>query len=106
MKSLERNDPERARRYFEDKLSFTTGPAELSIAMKDGRVNVVDVRATDDFEKEHIPGSASLPESKWSTERGLDRDKLNVLLCYSEDCHLAARAAAEPARRPEAPRRA
>lgn len=97
--ALEKTDPERALKFFEDKLSFTTGPVELSKAMKGGSVNVVDVRSADDFAKEHIPGSVSLPEADWASMRGVDASKLNVLLCYSEVCHLAARAAVELARR-------
>jgi hypothetical protein len=83
MAAFEPNDPELARRYFTDKLAFTTGPVELSKAMHDGSVRVIDVRAKKDFVKEHIPGSISLPEEEWTTERGLARDRLNVLLCYS-----------------------
>ncbi len=93
-------DPERARQYFEDKLRFTTGPAELAELMKDGSVRVVDVRAKEDFARERIPGSTHLPESEWSraADHGLTKDKPNVLSCYSHTCHLAARAAIELAR--------
>jgi rhodanese-related sulfurtransferase len=93
MNPTEGNDTERARRYFTDKLAFTLGPVELSTAMKEGTVVVVDVRAAKDFEKEHIAGSINLPEDQWSTERGLDHGKRVAVLCYSQVCHLAARAA-------------
>ena len=95
MKAVERYDTERALRFFEDKLAFTTGPAELSKAMKEGTVVVIDVRAAKDFAHEHIVGSISLPQDQWSTGRGLDGEKRIVLLCYSQVCHLAARAAVE-----------
>ncbi len=99
MAAFEPNDPELAHRYFADKLRYTTGPVELSKVMRDGTVRIVDVRATKDFVREHIPGSVSLPEKEWSDARGLARDRLNVLLCYSGVCHLAARAAVELAAR-------
>ena len=35
----------------------------------------------------------SLPQNEWNTFRGLSKDKLNILYCYSEVCHLAAKAA-------------
>lgn len=39
------------------------------------------------------------PEDQWPTEHGLDHDRRVALLCYSQVCHLAARAAVEFARR-------
>ena len=60
MNDSKRNDPVRARKYFEDKLSFTMGPVELSEAMKGRGVRVIDVRAKKDFDKEHIRGSVSV----------------------------------------------
>lgn len=85
----------RARAHFEDKLAFTTGPVELAEAIKrrDKLVNVVDVRRAEDYEKGHIPGAVSLPKNKWDSLAGLQKDKVNVLYCYSQTCHLAANAA-------------
>ncbi len=88
-------DPVRSKEYFEQKMRFTTGPVELERAMRAGEVNVVDVRAEDDYRKGHIPGAKNLPEDRWSTLEGLDRDRPNVLYCYSQVCHLAATAAVE-----------
>ncbi|HWA25357.1 MAG TPA: rhodanese-like domain-containing protein [Lacunisphaera sp.] len=79
--------------YFENKVAFTTGPIELDRARKAGDLVVVDVRAAEDYAAGHIPGAISLPENKWSRFEGLSHDKLNVLCCYSQVCHLAARAA-------------
>lgn len=93
--TLQKSDPTRAKEYFEDKMAFTTGPVELDRAMKSGGVNVVDVRATEDYAKGHIPGAKNLPKERWSTRAGLDGGKLNVLYCYSQVCHLAATAAVE-----------
>ena len=89
------NDPAKAKEYFAAKLAFTTGPIELERMMTSGEITVVDVRAEKDFKKGHIPGSANLPRERWHTLKGLAKDKLNVLVCYSQVCHLAATAAVE-----------
>lgn len=93
--TLQKPDPARAKEYFEDKMAFTTGPIELERAIKAGDVNVVDVRAAEDYAKGHIPGAKNLPKNRWSTLAGLDHDKTNVLYCYSQVCHLAATAAVD-----------
>ena len=88
------HDPARAKAYFEDKLAFTTGPVELDrwIKARENNLVVVDVRATEDFEKGHIPGAVNLPKDRWDTLQGLIRDKTNVVYCYTQQCHLAANA--------------
>jgi rhodanese-related sulfurtransferase len=88
-------NPARAHDYFAAKMEFTTGPVELERDLKSGDVVVVDVRASEDYEKGHIPGAISLPEGRWERPEGLDRQRVNVLYCYSQVCHLAARAAVE-----------
>jgi rhodanese-related sulfurtransferase len=97
--TLHKSPPAKAREYFENKLAFTTGPIELERELHNDEVNIVDVRAADDYEKGHIPGAKSLPQERWSTVEGLDKNKLNVLYCYSQVCHLAAKAGAEFAAR-------
>lgn len=84
-------NPAEAERYFKDKMQFTTGPVELD-RMKN-EVNIIDVRAQKDYDQGHIPGAKSLPKEKWDTLEGLEKDKTNVLYCYSQVCHLAAAAA-------------
>lgn len=90
------NDPAKAKEYFAAKMAFTTGPIELERMMKQGEsINIVDVRRPEDYAEGHIPGAINLPKDRWQTEEGLRRDKLNVLYCYSQVCHLAAEAALE-----------
>ena len=89
------NDPSEAKTYFETKMAFTTGPVELERMMKSNEVNVVDVRAEEDYAEGHIPGAINLPKDQWQTVTGLRKDKMNVLYCYSHVCHLAATAAVE-----------
>jgi rhodanese-related sulfurtransferase len=88
------HDPSKAREYFEDKLAFTSGPVEVDHLIKDGaNINVVDVRDEEDYAKGHIPGAINLPREKWDSLEGLQKDKVNVLYCYTQTCHLAATAA-------------
>jgi len=90
------SDPQKAKEYFEAKISFTTGPVELERMKKQGEnINIVDVRAAEDYAEGHIPGAVNLPKDKWQTLEGLRKDKTNVLYCYSQVCHLAATAAVE-----------
>ena len=92
--TLTRPDPTKARDYFTDKMQFTTGPMELKRAIDQKSVVVVDVRAAEDYAKGHIPGAISLPQDKWEQPpASLSKDRTNVLYCYSQVCHLAAKAA-------------
>ncbi len=95
MPTMTVQDPAKAKDFFEAKMAFTTGPVELERMMKEGAVNVVDVRAADDYAKGHIPGAVNLPKERWSSLQGLRKDRTNVLYCYSIVCHLAAAAAVE-----------
>ena len=89
-------DTARARAFFEQKVAFTTGPMELDHAIK-GHENivVVDVRAAEDYAKGHVPGAINLPRESWSNPEGLQKNRTNILYCYSQECHLAASAAAQ-----------
>ncbi|MBL8043585.1 MAG: hypothetical protein JNL86_11775 [Nitrospira sp.] len=89
------NDPAKAKEFFEAKMAFTTGPVELERMMKNKEVNVVDVRAAEDYAEGHIPGAVNLPKDQWHSFTGLRKDKINVLYCYSQVCHLAATAAVQ-----------
>jgi len=92
---LKLTDPAEAKEFFDKKMAFTTGPAELKFFMDEGQSpNIIDVRAADDYSEGHIPGAISLPEDDWSSAKGLTKDRVNVIYCYSHVCHLAARAAA------------
>ena len=64
------NDPAKAKEYFQAKMTFTTGPVELERLLKSREVNIVDVRAAEDYAEGHIPGAVSLPKDKWQTGDG------------------------------------
>ena len=85
-----------ARAHFAAKLGFTTGPHEVTgmIDRKDDVV-IVDVRFPTDYRKAHIPGAVNVPKGKWHEAAGLSKDKLNILYCYNQTCHMAAEAAVE-----------
>ena len=87
-------DPAKAKEYFAAKMAFTTGPVELERMIRNKEpINVVDVRAAEDYQKGHIPGAISLPQDHWDSLEGLHKERTNVLYCYSHVCHLAAKAA-------------
>ncbi len=87
-------DPKKAKAYFEAKIAFTTGPVELVRKVQEGRnIQIVDLRRAEDYAEGHVPGAVNLPKDKWDTLAGLRKDRINVLYCYSQTCHLAALAA-------------
>ena len=89
-------DFEAARGHFAAKNAFTTGAHELTgmIDRKEDIV-IVDVRFPSDFRKGHVPGAVNLPKGKWHDPKGLSKEKLNILYCYNQTCHLAAEAASQ-----------
>ena len=90
-------DLERAREHFEAKVDLTTGTHEVlgMIEQRRDDVIIVDVRLPSDYRAGHIPGAINLPKGRWQNARGLSQDKLHILYCYSQTCHLAAEAAVE-----------
>jgi rhodanese-related sulfurtransferase len=94
------NDPQGAIRFFEEKIHFTTGPAELAHALANGRkagvdFNLIDLRSISDYARGHLPGAVHLPEEDWSTLSGLSSERLNILYGESPASLRAARAALE-----------
>ena len=89
-------DFQQAHHHFAAKQAFTSGPHEL-LGMIDRKeaVTIVDVRLPSDYRKGHVPGAVNLPKGKWHEATGLSKDRLNVLYCYNQTCHMAAEAAVE-----------
>ena len=99
-KVLNPGDPQAAKEFFLKKMQFTTGPMEVSQFQKDGEDFVfVDLRDSADFAKGHPAGAINLPHDKWDTFAGLAKDKVNILMCYTQNCHLASKAAVKFAAR-------
>jgi rhodanese-related sulfurtransferase len=89
-------DFDAARAHFAAKLGFTTGPHEVTGMIDQKKdIVIVDVRFPTDYRKAHIPGAVNVPKGKWREAQGLSKDKLNILYCYNQTCHMAAEAAVE-----------
>ena len=89
-----RKNSEKAECYFSKKLAFTLGPVELKELSEQENVKIIDVRGKADYEVGHIPEAVSIPyeEIEGKLEK-LDKDKLYIIYCYNNYCHLGARAA-------------
>jgi rhodanese-related sulfurtransferase len=89
-------DQMKAQQFFTNKITFTAGPVEVNHMIQDrAPMVIVDVRAVKDYQAGHVPGAINLPQEKWDTLQGLQKDKKNILYCYSIVCHLAAKAGVE-----------
>jgi rhodanese-related sulfurtransferase len=87
-------NPKKASKFFTAKMEFTTGPVELDSLIKQGEnINIVDVRNPEDYELGHVPCAINICRSITKSMAGLSKDKVNIIYCYSEECHLAAAAA-------------
>lgn len=96
MITVEPQSPTKAQEFFEEKVAFTTGPVELNRMIEQRQnINIVDVREAEDYARGHVPGAINCPKDQWDLCSGLDKDKTNILYCYTQTCHLAATAAAE-----------
>lgn len=85
-----------ARAFFAQKLAFTIDPVEVNEQIKfSENITIFDVRETEDYRRGHLPGALSLPPDKWHTMNGLREDSINIIYCYSQTCHLAAKAAVQ-----------
>lgn len=88
-----RFDSEKAKSYFMKMLAFTLGPVELKSLLEEGNVSIIDVRTRADYEIAHIPSAISIPfEQLTDNFEQLSKDKVSVVYCYNQQCHLGARA--------------
>ncbi|MCD7879112.1 MAG: rhodanese-like domain-containing protein [Candidatus Gastranaerophilales bacterium] len=91
-------DLSRAKKYFEDIISYTVGPFTLDemIAHRIDSINIVDVREYNDYIEGHIPYAVHIPykEAKDHVEM-LDKDKVTVIYTYSDSCPRAYNSALE-----------
>ncbi len=88
-----RQDTEKAASYFTKYLAYTIGPFELKQMIEQEKAAVIDVRAYEDFKESHIPGAISIPKDELDKNlEKLSKDKINVVYCYNQQCHLGAQA--------------
>lgn len=86
-----RFDTEKAAKYFTKIMAYTVGPVELQDMMADKKVEVIDVRDKEDFDDGHIPNAISMPRAEMPDRLNeLSKDKLYVVYCYNQQCHLGA----------------
>ena len=86
---------ELAKTYFQNKVAFTMGPVELNESIKKNEnIQIIDVRSRESYDKGHIPGAISIQGSEIKSNLyKLSKDKITILYCYSQQCHLAAKTA-------------
>ncbi len=91
-------DLARAKKFFEDIISFTAGPYTLDeiIAHRPDSINIVDVREYDNYIEGHIPYAVHIPykEIKEHIDM-LDKSKVTVVYTYSDSCPRAYKSALE-----------
>ncbi len=82
-------DLSRAKKYFEDIVSFTIGPFSLDemIAHRINTMNIIDVREYNDYLDGHIPYAIHIPYKEAQDHVDmLEKDKVNVIYTYSDSC--------------------
>ena len=93
LENITRNN-QRAIEFFENKIAFSIGPFDLNGMLEGKNIQIIGVREKEDFDKSHIPNSISIPASELGNHLNkLSKDKINIVYCYTQQCHLAAKAA-------------
>ena len=80
--------------FYEAKLSFEIDSWDLSEAIKNGEpVIVVDARANEAYETEHIPSSINIPHKTMTidTTKKLDKSKIYVSYCDGIGCNASTK---------------
>lgn len=88
-----RHNTQAAQDYFTKILAYRLGPVELQRMLDENKVNLLDVRRKEDYDIGHIKGAISIPEEFLDTSLDrLSKDKITVVYCYNQQCHLGAKA--------------
>ncbi len=90
------NDLSRAKRFFENIVSFTVGPFTLEDMIKHrlDSINIIDVRDYDDYIEGHLPYAIHFPFKEIEEHLNmLEKSKVNILYTYSDSCTKAYNAA-------------
>jgi rhodanese-related sulfurtransferase len=83
-------------KHYTDKLAYETDSWDLKVALEAGEnIIVIDARAPQAFENEHIPGAINLPHRSMSVEtiEHLDQEALVVTYCDGIGCNASTKAA-------------
>ncbi len=87
-------DSSKAVEFFSSRLGFLIAPSKLKeqLDQSDLNIAVIDVRHLDSYNESRVPSATFVDaddlDSQWEL---FSRDKTNVIYCYSELCHRAAR---------------
>ena len=82
-------DLSRAKKFFEDIVSFTIGPFSLddTIARRIDAINIVDVREYQDYIEGHIPYAVHIPYKEAEKHiKMLNKDRVTIVYSYSDSC--------------------
>jgi rhodanese-related sulfurtransferase len=82
--------------HYADKLAYETDAWDLQEALRAGEhIIVIDARAPQAFEDEHIPGAINLPHRSMSVETAghLEQAALVVTYCDGIGCNASTKAA-------------
>lgn len=91
-------EPEVAAAHFRARLAFETDPADVRLDLERApdRIQVIDVRAPEQFEVCHVPGAVNLPHRRIDAKatRALDATRTQVVYCWGPGCNAAQKGAA------------
>ena len=86
-----RFDSHKAAKFFTKIMAFTLGPVELKEMVEAKKIEILDVRDKSDYDEGHIPYAISIPRADMEDRlQELSKDKLYVVYCYNQQCHLGA----------------
>lgn len=84
-------EPHETSSVMSDKLRFHTDSWDLAVDLKAAHpdIVVVDVRSSNSYAKEHIPGAINFPHREMTLEstKKLDRSKIYVVYCDGIGCN-------------------
>jgi len=83
-------------RHYENKLAYETDSWDLMVAMSNKEnIIVIDARAVNAYDKEHIPGAINLHHSLMDnkTTENLDKKALIVTYCDGIGCNASTKGA-------------
>lgn len=89
-------DLPRAKKFFEDILSYTMGAYCLDKIIKEetNSINIVDVREYDDYIESHIPYAVHIPFKDAQNHIDmLEKDKITLVYTYNDNCPRAYKVA-------------
>ena len=83
-------------RHYANKLAYETDAWDLKVALEAGEpIVVVDTRAPEAYDSEHIPGAINIPHRTMSeaTTKSLDKTALIVTYCDGIGCNASTKGA-------------